>query len=251
MPLPEQVAQRAELIRPLLTITDRAWGRYAFSRDILRDRIPPEQQDAWTEGAIRCGREWAARCGVTPGPGAPDALAARLHLKVGQSDAPMTEKRAVFAACLPDGEILLMQEPLARYREFCAQAAGTDQAGLFPTPEEVRALLLAHEVFHAIEEANESTIYTRTQKLRLWKIFGFANDSTVRAIGEIAAMYFAKELTGSRFNPFLLDPLLFAGYSLSGAKTIVCDIIGIAGKISEEAHDGKVNQLPGVQQAQR
>ena len=56
MPLPEQVAQRAELIRPLLTITDRAWGRYAFSRDILRDRIPPEQQDAWTEGAIRCGR---------------------------------------------------------------------------------------------------------------------------------------------------------------------------------------------------
>ena len=57
MPLPEQVAQRAELIRPLLTITDRAWGRYAFSRDILRDRIPPQQQDAWTEGAIRCGRE--------------------------------------------------------------------------------------------------------------------------------------------------------------------------------------------------
>lgn len=246
MPLPQAVAERAELIRPLLQVSDRVWGRYAFSRDILRDRISLPQQDTWTEGAIRCGREEAAKCGLTPGPEAPDALAARLGLKVGSSDAPMTEKRAVFAVCLPEGEILLMQEPLERYRTFYDEAAGTEAAALFPTPQEVRGLLLAHEAFHAIEEANEKTIYTRTQKLRLWKIFGFANDTTVRAIGEIAAMYFAKELTGSRYNPFLLDPLLFAGYSLSGAKTLVCDIMEIAGKISEEANDGKVNQLPDL-----
>jgi hypothetical protein len=104
---------------------------------------------------------------------------------------------------------------------------------LFPTPTEVRGLLLFHEIFHFIEERNIKKIYTRTETIRLWKFLFINWDSTVRAVSEIAAMSFARAVAHTVYNPFILDPLLLYGYSKEKAESIFQRIMCIEKSIEQ------------------
>ncbi len=63
--------------------------------------------------------------------------------------------------------------------------------GLFPV-EQIERLILGHEIFHFLEEQEEG-IYTRREKVILWKLFGYKSKSTVRALSEIAACIFQRK----------------------------------------------------------
>lgn len=43
----------------------------------------------------------------------------------------------------------------------------------------VSKLLLSHELFHYIEEKYKDTIFTRTEKIRLWELGPLHNDSVL------------------------------------------------------------------------
>ena len=54
---------------------------------------------------------------------------------------------------------------------------------------------------HNVEEKYKHEIYTKTEKIRLWSLGPVHNDSTIIALSEIAAMAFAKEITGIPYAP--------------------------------------------------
>lgn len=72
-------------------------------------------------------------------------------------------------------------------------------------PRRNRALvLLAHELFHLVEERHKKEIYTHTEKIELWHVGLCVNRSNVIAFSEIAAMAFAAEIT--EFPPYYVKP---------------------------------------------
>ncbi len=84
----------------------------------------------------------------------------------------------------PPDLIQIMREPIDK------AVKGGSLDG-FTTREQLEDLILGHEIYHYLEEEYDG-IYTRTEKIRLWKILGFENRSTIRALSEIAGMYFQK-----------------------------------------------------------
>ena len=243
------------MMRRLAEVGEPAWGRYILANDMLRDKIDPDEGDTMAAEAAACGREWAARVAERYGTRRPGEIAAALGVTVADSPAPVSGRRALFAQYLPgsgdDARIEVLADPLNRYgrlreRLLAAAAdadvdvdagagagepdAGDPEAGrelerILPTVARVRTLLLAHELFHVIEDRNEASIYTRTATISLWKVFGRENRSTVRGLGEIGAGAFARELVGAPFCPFALDVLLMWAYAPDNARALYRQVL--------------------------
>ena len=92
----------------------------------------------------------------------------------------------------------------------------------------VEDVLLAHELFHVAEYRKKDTIYTRTEKVELWRK-PFSNRSRMICLGEIGVMEFARRLTGIPYTPYVLDVLLMYGYDKEAATALYEEIAAFAG----------------------
>lgn len=211
-----------EIMRRLSGADDISWGMYAFSRDILRDRIPPSRKEEMIRKAVACGertaREAIARWG-TPDPG---KLAAVLGLKVAYEEQGKVGDRILFAFFTPPNQIQIFREPIAR-------ALGEEEmkpllADGILSEQGIKDLILGHEIFHCLEERDEG-IYTRQEQIVLWKLFGYCHRSTVRAVSEIAAMAFTRYLNRPSYSPFALDILLYYNYDKQEALRMCGEVI--------------------------
>ena len=50
-----------DMIHNLLELDDEAWGLYAFSRELLNQRILPDKKTEMIAKAIACGKAYAER----------------------------------------------------------------------------------------------------------------------------------------------------------------------------------------------
>ena len=91
----------------------------------------------------------------------------------------------------------------------------------------IEEILLAHEIFHYIEEHNRDDMFTQTEKIRLWKLGPFKNDSNIVCLGEIAGMAFAKELLQLSYSPYILDSFLVYLYYPKVAYELYKEIMNI------------------------
>lgn len=213
----------SEMIEKLLQIDDEHWGLYAFSRDILKERIPEENKIEMIRKAINCGREYAQRIIKDCGASEVHTIAEKLKLNIVFQNAMMTGKRILFACYTPPDKIEIMTEPVNKAVELVSK----DESILIEyfQKDSIMNIILGHEIFHYIEDQFEREIYTRTEKILLWKFLGFKNNSTIRSLSEIGAMAFTKELNVLKYSPFILDILLYYGYDSSNAEKIFHDVL--------------------------
>jgi hypothetical protein len=215
-----------EMIQNLLRVEDEAWGLYAFSRDILKERIPADKKIDMIRNAMSCGREYAKRVIREYGTSDVHTIAEKLKLKIVFQDAMLTGKRILFASYTPPDEIGIMAEPVNK----AVQLIMKDESVLIEyfQKDSIMNTILGHEIFHCIEDQFEQEIYTRTEKILLWNLLGFKNYSTLRSLGEIGAMAFTKELNGLEYSPFILDILLYYSYDSSNAEKIYHDVLELS-----------------------
>lgn len=102
--------------------------------------------------------------------------------------------------------------------------------GALPPRAELQNIILAHELFHAVEEQNQDTIYTHTEKIELWRR-PFSNRSCIVCLSEIAAMAFARRLLGLPFNPYALDVLLVYPYDANAACGLYQEITELTSEV--------------------
>lgn len=211
-----------EMIQNLLQVDDGSWGLYAFSRDILKERIPADKKIDMIKKAMACGREYAQLMIREFGSSDVHTIAEKLKLKVLLQDEMIIGKRILFACYTPPNEIEIMTEPVDKAAELILK----DESMLeYFEKKSIINIILGHEIFHCIEDQFEQEIYTRTEKILLWNILGLKNSSTVRALSEIGAMAFTKELNGLKYSPFILDILLYYAYDSSSAEKIYRDVL--------------------------
>lgn len=71
----------------------------------------------------------------------------------------------VFAQFVMERSIELITEPIAAYTVL------TQSSQILPKPEVVRGILIAHEIFHYLEEQHGATMYHITKTIPLWRFF--------------------------------------------------------------------------------
>lgn len=211
----------------LRSIKDEIWGEYALSKDILTNRILPQERPGMIQEAIACGELYAARVTQQTGCTTPEEIAAHFQLKIVRRKDGQMGKRVLFAEFTPPNQIVILQEPIQKYAAIRA-ILPPEEAAVLPAEQQIESILLGHEIFHFLEEQYEPQIYTRTKKIPLWHIWKWKNESTVGALGEIAGMAFTKRLNHMSYSPFLLDVLLYFGYNSDEAHKIYQHMIDLS-----------------------
>lgn len=212
-----------EMAEELFAMTDEEFGRYAFLHDPIEGRFTDEQKAAYIEAANQCGYEIAEEYllrGYASGADLLAAIARELSVDVKRKSVPGGGGHVIFAQFEEPDQITVFADAAERFREMCAR----EEIGDLFHGADVEEVLTAHELFHAIEHKRQDVIYTQTEKVELWKK-PFSNRSRIIALSEIAAMAFAKRITGLSYSPYVYDVLLIESYNHEAACALYEEIL--------------------------
>ncbi|WP_077609377.1 hypothetical protein [Clostridium sp. Marseille-P2415] len=201
--------QMKDMLSELIQLPDEVFARFAFSYELLRNKISPVKQEELIYRASECGTACADEIihelGLNNGNAKlPEEIAKAFSLTVEYKKNGRFGERFTFAYFEPPKRITLFYEYLQNAEEYLKKL----ELPKALTGLHVSGVILAHEIFHFLEEEYADEIFTRQYKIDLWAPRPFRNRSTVRCLGEIAAMAFAKRLTGMSCSPFIFDALI-------------------------------------------
>lgn len=223
-----EVRSISMMLTDLIQNDDIAWGKYAFSREPLNGKFNDEQRSELTLKANACGMEYARKYIKQYGKIDPESLASKLGMKVQYPQMPQKTDRVLFAEYKAPDNIFIYMDAVKKASETMKDSNVRDILGM---KLNIKQVLLAHELFHFIEEKNSKSIFTCTEKVELWAPKPFHNRSSIAILSEIAAMAFARELTGLDYSPYVMDVFLVYGYNSEEASGLYEEIMEYAGKI--------------------
>lgn len=157
----------------------------------------------------------------------PEKLAKQLGLNVDYPDMPQNAERVLFAEFREPNNIHIYMDGVRKGRALLSEP-GVSHA--LTGQLDIAKLLLGHELFHFVEEKYKKEIWTRTYKIELWAPKPLHNRSGVSVLGEIAAMSFAKTLTGISYSPYVMDAFLVYGYSPEAASGLYEEMMEKTGR---------------------
>ncbi|WP_077612267.1 hypothetical protein [Clostridium sp. Marseille-P2415] len=204
------VRSLGEMLRDLAAIEPVDWYSYAFSREPLNGKLKDEQRRSWMKKSLDCGREYAHKICREYQTEDPDSLADSMGITITYPEFPEKTDRVLFAEFRVPDKICIYMDAVKKAKKLFEEPG---VAEILTKELDIRRLLLSHELFHSVEERCKEEIYTKNEKIRLWSVGFFHNDSNVIALSEIAAMGFAQEITGIRYSPYLMDVFLVYSYS--------------------------------------
>jgi hypothetical protein len=202
------------IIATLCALNTLAWGRQIFHHDFLNYKLTDDERDAITLQSSRCGHKYAV-----------DLRRNRITLadKIAENGLIITmrsecdEHEAFFMGQFrPPNEISLFEQNIRLTMEIIKKYHQEKLLG----GHKLEDIILAHEVFHSIEESDKN-VYTRQPLLTLWK-FGFLRCRVCMiAPGEIAAIAFAKEILDLPCNPDIFSYILLTARDPVRAQTML------------------------------
>lgn len=209
-----------EMLQNLISINDEAFGKYGFRREPLKGKFNDEEKLRLIRKSNECGKEYANKLRLEYGNIDTYEIAKRLGLEVDYPNMPNGGGHIIFAQFVEPNKVTIFKDSVNKAIELINKKNLTEMfSGI-----NIEELLLAHEIFHFIEE-NEKDIFTRTESIRLWKVGPFKNDSGIVCLGEIAGMAFAKELLKAPYSPYILDVFLVYLYNKEAAYYLYKEII--------------------------
>ncbi|WP_165004502.1 MULTISPECIES: hypothetical protein [unclassified Enterococcus] len=205
-----------DLLLELRKVPEEIWGLYQFRRDLLGKKISVPQQKRFIKQAIACGVGTAKKIQKQYPLMPVSKICEQMEIPICQVASEKLAGRITFATYDETEGIRVMAEPLEKLKQLTGTVTSVslDQA-----PD----LILGHELFHHIETVDKE-IYTRTTTIDLWRFLFYTHRSSIRALSEIAAMSFSKELNRSEFSPYLLDAALLWLYSQERSSSILSEV---------------------------
>lgn len=219
----------SEKVDFLVGISDKEWGKYAFSRDPLNNKVSDELREEMIERANECGRQEALKI-KEKYPNVPiKKIAKKMNLEITEKDSNGMDSYIMFACYNSPNKITLFMKNVMLVEALIKENNLDNKLNHV----DAESVLLAHEMFHHIEENNKD-IYTRITKVVLWKIGSFKYKSGLIALGEIAAMAFAKELLSLNYNPYIFDILMLYPHDREKTDKLFNEIKEIKGGFTNE-----------------
>lgn len=162
-----------EMVQTLEQVPEEAWGRYAFAREPLEGKFTEEQKIEYIRKANVCGRQWAERIANVYCTRDSHLLARQMGLHIKTPNVPTGGGVVLFAQYVQPDEITIFMDCVEKAAQLQKKSGCT-----LLEKETLTKILLAHELFHAVEELHEKEIYTRTEEVELWRK-PFSNRSAI------------------------------------------------------------------------
>lgn len=191
------------LAEELCGLTDEDWALYNFAGDPLSGKLTQEQKLDYAEKAAACGRELAEKLARDQGPLSPEERIAALGGRLVRPPEGPGGPLPLFASFTEPDLITLYAGNAGRTDDLRREEGLEDLLGPVPTEE----VLLAHELFHLLEY-RDPKLYTRQKHILLWKLGRWENRSSIFCLSEMAAMTFARALTGLACSAYVLDVVM-------------------------------------------
>lgn len=211
------------MLEELIKIPDEKWGIYAFRREPLRGKFNDVEKAELIVKANQCGKEYAKKIREQFGQINTYEIASNMGIEVEYPQRPNGGGHIIFAQFVEPNKVTVFKDSVDKAIELIQQE---NLHELF-AGKNIEEILLAHEIFHFVEENNENEIFSRTEKIRLWKLGPIKNDSNIVALGEIAGMAFSKELLQISYSPYILDVFLVYLYHKEAAYALYNEIMTI------------------------
>lgn len=213
-----------ELIINLKVVDANVWGLYTFKRDPLCSKVTHEDKTDMIKKANECGRMEAMKLKEEYGINTCVKYAEKLGLTISEIEEVNSKDYILFAKFNSPNIISINKNSVKKAEEII------NEENLNGLIEDVKIedILIAHEMFHFIE-MNNKEIYTSNTKVMLWKLGPIKYDSGLVALGEIAAMAFAKELLQISYYPNLFDILLVYPHDNKRAKMLYDEVCVMKG----------------------
>lgn len=215
-----------EKIDYLLSMTDEEWGRYAFELDPLNKKIDNDLKEEMILKANKCGQDAAKKIRESYGNISIKDIAKKLSLNVTYKDAKGMDNYIVFACYNSPNKITVFRENIKMAMHFIKEEKLENKLNNVNLED----ILIAHEMFHYLEENNKE-MYSNQEKIVLWKLGKFNYKSKLIALGEIAAMAFAKELLKLTYNPYLFDVLMLYPHDATKTDNLLEEITNLKERI--------------------
>lgn len=210
----------------LTSITDDEWGRYAFSRDPLNRKISEDFKKVLIEKANKCGQDEAIKLKGMYSDLSIKNITKKMNLDIIIKDSEGADNYIMFACYNSPNKITIFNSNVTKVKKLIDEEELEDVLGYV----DVKNMLIAHELFHHIEEKDKD-IFTRREKITLWNIGKYEYKSHMVALGEIAAMAFAKEMLSLNYNPYVFDVIMLYPHNKEKADELYKEIIDFKGGV--------------------
>lgn len=207
-----------EKLTRLLGFDDIVYGRYAFEFELIKDRISMDERDSLALQAIECGQKAADKI-LSEGKDI-YSVAEEEKLEIKESeDTPEHFTDTLLGLFQYPNKITIMKKAIhSAVEEGKRQGLEIDERKAIQT-------VISHEIFHFLENKNPKDYMTKVTKVTTFHLGPIRLKSKVAVLSEIAAMAFAKRLTGLSFSPYILDYLLMNTIDKSKAQDIYSAVI--------------------------
>ncbi|TDT62882.1 hypothetical protein [Fonticella tunisiensis] len=213
-----------DMVRELKNIDKNIWGLYTFKREPLNNKISQGEKLVMIERANECGHQEAIKIINKYGKRSCREYAKLLGISISELDNGKSGDYILFAKFNSPNKITVYMDNVKKTKEIVTE----QNLNLLIDEVKIDDVLIAHEMFHFIEDNNRE-IYTRKTEIMLWKFGPIKYKSKLVALGEIAAMAFAKELLGLSYYPNLFDILLLYPHDEKRAKALYDELYAMKG----------------------
>jgi hypothetical protein len=199
---------KKELGRKFLEMSDYDLAHEQLTRDLLFQKIPPEQVEHYVCTALKIGADVARACATRD----IYQLCAdnNIRIELLSSRGKYFGVRMRAEIHMSDGEtkILLYQQSIEDIARSLREFFPDDQGMSYDT---ILKMHLAHEFFHYIEQRDNMRVNEMLPKVVTFRFLGLQRKATILTLSEVAAHSFSKELLRLPHYPYLNDKL----YALS------------------------------------
>lgn len=206
-PFEETVRERTEGIfvkRILLTTDELTVGYMELEQDIFFHKIPKDEHIKLVKDAIEFGRETAYKVIEEFKTKDPTAIAKKLGVAVKLSPTEkFLGKTIVYSEYFPKSRKITIYEGSLSLKALLIPLHGLESN---LRKEDLLVTHLSHELFHAIAERRRP--FRKKYQVTTFKFGPIRINAGIRALDEIAANSFAKNLANTDYSPRLLDYFL-------------------------------------------
>jgi hypothetical protein len=188
-----------------LDLSECDWYRYLLRKNVSGRSLSDAEERAVIDGATRTAATLARQVTATYGRLSPPELAAALGLKVAERPAGESPEPYLYLALYEPAAhaITLNEDVMLRVRRFIEVNGLTD----LTHPEDIPAVALFHEIFHALEEETPD-IYTRSRMLNRKALGLFPYRRGLDGASEVGAVHFSREMAGLAYCPCIFERYL-------------------------------------------
>lgn len=191
-------------IKTILSYEEQAWYRLLLKNDLSGCTLSGSEEYSVITDAKQTASEMGLRITAQYGRLSPQSLAGQLGLTIMFSTGELQEPYFYLGLYEPDSRTITVNDSaVSLVRQFIA----SHELEEYTPPDDIVAVVLFHEIFHALEETYPG-IYTRSRMLKrkvlgLWPFCrGLAGAS------EVAAVHFSKWMTGISYSPCIFERYL-------------------------------------------